>query len=95
MSKSANVIVVGAGIAGLMSAFYLLRRGCSVTLYDRWEPGHPRSSSADYTRVIRSIHGKDEMYTQWVREARLRWMELQEEVGAASAGLGICRSDEH
>ena len=82
MPKTANVIVVGAGIAGVMSAFYLLRRGCDVTLYDRWEPGHPRASSTDYNRVIRSIHGKDEMYTQWVREARLRWIELQEEVGA-------------
>lgn len=82
MLKTANVIVVGAGIAGVMSALYLLRRGCAVTLYDRWEPGHPRASSTDYNRVIRSIHGKDEMYTQWVREARLRWMELQEEVGS-------------
>ncbi len=75
-----ETVVIGAGIAGVMTALNLRRRGCAVTLVDRWEPGHPRASSTDYTRLIRSIHGKDRLYTQWVREARLRWMELQEEV---------------
>ena len=76
-----EVIVVGAGIAGIMSALSLVRKGYQVTLIDRWEPGHPRASSTDYNRVIRSIHGRDEFYTQWARDARLRWLELQEETG--------------
>ena len=79
LTKS-EVLVVGAGIAGVMTALNVLRRGHRVTLIDRWEPGHPRASSTDYTRVIRSIHGRDRLYTEWVREARLRWMELQEQV---------------
>ncbi len=79
-SKKSEVLVVGAGIAGVMTALNVRRRGYAVTLIDRWEPGHPRASSTDYTRVIRSIHGRDRLYTEWVREARLRWMELQEEV---------------
>lgn len=79
MSKP-EAVVVGAGIAGLMTALSLLRRSARVTLIDRWEPGHPRAASSDYNRILRSIHGKDEMYTEWVREARLRWMELQQEV---------------
>ncbi len=81
MARSSEAIVVGAGVAGVMTALSLLRRGCSVTLIDRWEPGHPRASSSDYNRIFRSIHGKDEMYTQWVRESRLRWIELQAELG--------------
>lgn len=81
MSLKTEAIVVGAGIAGVMTALSLLRKGASVTLIDRWEPGHPRASSSDYNRIFRSIHGKDEFYTKWVREARLRWMELQEEMG--------------
>jgi glycine/D-amino acid oxidase-like deaminating enzyme len=77
-----EAVVAGAGIAGVMTALALLRRGAKVTLIDRWEPGHPRAASSDYNRILRSIHGKDELYTQWVRQSRLRWMELQQEVGA-------------
>ena len=51
-----------------------------MTLVDRWEPGHSRASSSDYNRILRAIHGSDEMYTRWVREARLRWMELEQEL---------------
>ncbi len=77
MQRNSEVLVVGAGIAGVMTALSLRRRGYQVTLIDRWEPGHPRASSTDYSRIIRSIHGSDQLYTKWVREARTRWMELQ------------------
>ena len=80
MPKS-SVIVVGGGIVGVMTALTLQRRGESVTLIDRWEPGHSRASSTDYNRVIRAISGRDEFYTQWARESRLRWLELQAESG--------------
>lgn len=79
--RSPEAIVVGAGVAGVMTALELRRRGASVTLIDRWEPGHARAASSDYNRVIRAIHGRDEFYTRWVREARLRWLELQAETG--------------
>ncbi|MGI9483257.1 MAG: FAD-dependent oxidoreductase [Hyphomicrobiales bacterium] len=74
-------IVVGGGIAGTMTALHLLRRGASVTLIDRWEPGHSRAASTDYNRVFRAIHGRDEFYTKWVRDARQRWLEMQAETG--------------
>ena len=54
MSKS-NIIVVGGGIAGAMTALTLQRRGENVTLIDRWEPGHARAASSDYNRLIRAI----------------------------------------
>ena len=81
MAGRPTAFVAGAGIAGAMTALSLLRKGCHVTLVDRWEPGHVRASSSDHTRILRMIHGKDELYTQWVRESRLRWLELQQEVG--------------
>ena len=80
MGGRPEVVVVGAGIAGVMIALSLLRKGCRVRLVDAWEPGHSRASSSDYTRLLRAVHGGDELYTLWVREARLRWMELQEEL---------------
>ncbi|MEM7523562.1 MAG: FAD-dependent oxidoreductase [Pseudomonadota bacterium] len=79
--RSTEVVVVGAGVAGAMTALELRRRGASVTLIDRWEPGHARAASSDYNRIIRAISGRDELYTQWVREARLMWLELQAETG--------------
>ncbi|MEM8753514.1 MAG: FAD-dependent oxidoreductase, partial [Pseudomonadota bacterium] len=81
-ARKTEAIVVGAGIAGAMTALELRRKGASVTLIDRWEPGHARAASSDYNRIIRAIHGRDELYTQWVREARLMWLELQAETGA-------------
>ena len=80
MSNRPEAIVIGVGIAGVMTALSLLRKGCRVEIIDRWEPGHSRASSSDYTRILRSIHGSDELYTRWVRKARLRWLELQEEL---------------
>ena len=76
-----NIIVVGGGIAGTMTALNLQRNGAKVTLIDRWEPGHSRAASTDYNRVIRAISGRDEFYTRWAREARARWLELQAESG--------------
>lgn len=78
---STNIIVVGGGIAGVMTALSLQRSGCAVTLIDRWEPGHARAASTDYNRVIRAISGRDEFYTRWARESRLKWLEMQAEVG--------------
>ena len=80
MTRS-NIIVIGGGIAGTMTALNLQRRGEQVTLIDRWEPGHSRAASTDYNRVIRAISGRDEFYTRWARESRLRWLELQAESG--------------
>lgn len=78
--KKSEIVVVGAGIAGVMSALSLLQRGHRVSLIDRWEPGHPRASSSDYNRVFRCTHGADQIYTQWARQSRLRWLELQAEL---------------
>jgi len=38
-----DAIVLGAGIVGVATGIYLLRRGRSVTLFDRREPGHETS----------------------------------------------------
>lgn len=76
-----NAIVIGAGVAGTMTALALAKRGIKTRLIDRWQPGHPRASSSGYSRTIRSISGADEIYTQWAYEARDRWLELQAECG--------------
>ena len=84
--SSINIIVVGAGIAGSMSALHLQRRGAQVTLIDRWEPGHARAASTDYNRMIgrfpvgtsstRFGHGRVERagWSSWRRRARTSCM---------------------
>jgi glycine/D-amino acid oxidase-like deaminating enzyme len=79
LGRYASVIVVGGGIAGASAALSLQRRGLDVTLYDAWEPGHLWAASGGEHRILRACHGADLYYTNMVREARLRWMELGSE----------------
>lgn len=98
MSRAVEAVVVGAGIAGAMTALHLRRAGLSVRLIDAWEPGHARAASAGTHRLIRSTHGTDELYTLWSREARLRWMELSREVGRRlyyESGVVILAARDH
>ena len=38
-----NIVIVGAGIIGISSALYLIRRGCKITLIDKDFKGKPAS----------------------------------------------------
>ncbi|MES2663231.1 MAG: FAD-dependent oxidoreductase, partial [Pseudomonadota bacterium] len=43
MSRVTDVVVIGAGIIGLLTTYYLVKRGYSVCLLDRNEPGREAS----------------------------------------------------
>ena len=44
---NSDVIVVGAGIVGLSSAYFLVRAGLSVTVIDDGQPASERCSSGN------------------------------------------------
>ena len=44
MSNRLNIGIVGAGIQGISNALFLQKKGFSVTLFDREEPGSPAAS---------------------------------------------------
>ena len=44
MSKRLNIGIVGAGIQGISNALFLQKKGFSVTLFDRDNPGSPVAS---------------------------------------------------
>ena len=53
-----RVIVVGAGIAGLSTAWSLVKRGHQVTLLEQGEIPNPLAASGDHHRIIRRAYGK-------------------------------------
>jgi glycine/D-amino acid oxidase-like deaminating enzyme len=76
-----DLVVVGAGVMGAWTAYLAAQGGRRTTLLDAYGVGHPRATSGDESRIIRSSHGADELYTRWSRQARERWLELGERCG--------------
>jgi sarcosine oxidase len=83
VTASSDVVVVGAGAMGAWTALRCRRAGWSTTLIDAFGVGHPRASSGDETRILRSSHGADAFYARWAREARNAWLAFGAEVGAS------------
>lgn len=80
-SQSAEIIVVGAGVMGGWTAFYLQEQGANVTLIDAYGPGNTRSSSGGETRILRADYGEKLMYTKMVVRAHELWDKWQKEWG--------------
>ena len=78
---AADVVVVGAGVMGAWAALRSRRAGWSTTLIDAFGAGHPRATSGDETRILRSSHGADPFYARWAREARTAWIGFGDEIG--------------
>ncbi|HET7028547.1 MAG TPA: FAD-dependent oxidoreductase [Candidatus Limnocylindrales bacterium] len=80
MAASPDLVVVGAGTMGAWAARLAQRGGRGTTLVDAYGAGHARASSGGETRILRSSHGPDELYTRWARAAREAWIGLGEEI---------------
>jgi len=74
-----DVIVVGAGVLGAWTAFHLQQQGARTLLLDAWEPGHPRATSGDESRVTRCGYGPRRLYTRWAWEALALWKHWQQQ----------------
>ena len=79
--RSFDVAVIGAGVFGAWTAYWLRRAGLSVTLVDSHGPGNSRASSGGETRIIRVGYGADELYSRWSVRALGIWKEFGEETG--------------
>jgi sarcosine oxidase len=78
---SPDLVVVGAGTMGAWTALWANRAGLRTTLVDAWGAGHPRATSGDETRIIRSSYGSDPFYARWSRAALAHWRRFGEEWG--------------
>jgi sarcosine oxidase len=80
VERDAEIVVVGAGVAGLAAARALAREGRDVLLVEQHEVGHAHGSSHGATRIFRLSYPDP----QWVRLAQAAlplWRGLEAEAG--------------
>ena len=78
--ESVEVVVVGAGIAGLSTAWRLAAARREVVLLERFPLGHDRGSSHGATRIFRFAYD-DPGYVRMAQAALPLWRELEEASG--------------
>ena len=78
-----RVIVVGAGVFGVWTAFHLRAAGCRVTLVDAYGAGNSRSSSSDESRILRCGYGPDEIYSRLAARSLEAWRACAARVRAS------------
>ena len=79
LPASADVVVIGGGIAGASAAYWLARRGVSVALLEKGLVGAEQSSrNWGFCRKQGRDHGEIPL----VRESVEMWAGMAEEIGA-------------
>ena len=76
-----NVIVVGAGIAGLSTAWSLVKAGHNVSILEQGPIPNPLAASGDHHRIIRRAYGAAAGYGRLITEAYEAWDELWADLG--------------
>ncbi len=71
-----DVVIVGAGVFGVWTAYQLRRTGAEVLLVDAYGPGNSRASSGGESRIIRMGYGPDVIYTHMAQRSFIVWQEL-------------------
>ncbi len=79
-TERADVIIIGAGLAGSAAAWTLASRGRSVTVLEAFQPGHRRGSSHGSARIFRRAY-PDPLYVRLTGQAQQRWRQLSDEAG--------------
>lgn len=70
-----HILIVGAGIFGVVAATELLARGHHVTLLDPGPLPHPLAASTDISKLIRMDYGADPFFTQLGYQALQGWKD--------------------
>lgn len=73
-------LVIGGGVVGSATAWQLARRGRSVRLLERFEPGHVRGASHGASRIYRTTYDRPE-YLDLALEALDLWRALEASTG--------------
>ncbi|RUZ79571.1 FAD-dependent oxidoreductase [Mesorhizobium sp. M7A.F.Ca.US.006.01.1.1] len=76
-----KVIVVGAGIAGLSTAWSLVKAGHSVSIVEQGPIPNPLAASGDHHRIIRRAYRAGTGYGRLITEAYQAWDEMWADLG--------------
>ncbi|MES0880584.1 NAD(P)/FAD-dependent oxidoreductase [Roseibium sp. SCP14] len=77
-----SILVVGAGISGLSTAWALTKRGVPVTLVEQGPIPNPLSASGDQHRIIRRAYGNQGGYQRRIGAAYAAWDEMWDDLGS-------------
>lgn len=76
--RQKHVVIIGAGIVGLSTAYVLLSQGVKhVTVLEQEIVDHRRASSHGISRLLRFEYGPDLFYSQMVHLSLSRWKQLE------------------
>ncbi len=78
-----DVVIVGAGVMGSATAYWLSRAGKRVALLDKYSPAHVRAASADESRMVRYQYRGQTIYTEMVASAVELWKEFDLRMGTS------------
>jgi len=76
----ADLIVVGAGLAGSAAAWAAAERGMDVVVLEAFQPGHRNGSSHGSARIFRRAY-PDPLYVRLTGQAGRLWRLLEAEAG--------------
>jgi sarcosine oxidase len=80
MTTRADLIIVGAGLAGSAAAWAASARGLDVVVLEAFGPGHRRGSSHGSARIFRRAY-PDPLYVRLTGQAGELWRKLADEAG--------------
>jgi monomeric sarcosine oxidase len=79
--RTADILIVGAGVIGCAAAYQLAKDGARVLLFDQFAVGHNRGSSHGPSRIIRLAYDSLD-YVALARASYTLWRELEAASGA-------------
>ena len=71
-----DIAIIGSGVFGAWSAYFLQKSGHHVALLDSYGPANSRASSGGESRIIRMGYGSDDIYTRWSLRALPLWKQI-------------------
>ena len=92
-----DVQIVGAGITGLCTAYWLTKAGKSVTIVEQGRVPNPTASSSDHHRLIRMFYGARSGYAARMPDAYAAWRAMWADLGpeqryyAETGMLALCQ----
>jgi sarcosine oxidase len=78
--NESEYLIIGAGGAGVATAYALAKRGASVTLLEQFAVGHDRGSSQGHSRIFRFAYDVPD-YARMAMQSLKSWRALEADCG--------------